>query len=64
MFREQASGTDSEHSKVLCDNASTQKLVTTNLYNYASFVISDLKLNVVQGRYIEEARKLQGPNVD
>jgi hypothetical protein len=37
-------GTDPEHPKKLCDDALTQNLVSTKLYNYASFVISMLNL--------------------
>jgi hypothetical protein len=34
-----ASGTDLEHPEVLCDDTLTKKLVSTNMYNYALFVI-------------------------
>lgn len=40
VYLEGHRGTDPERPEVLCDDASTQKLVSINKYNFASFVIS------------------------
>ena len=39
VYLEAHRGTDPERPEVLCDDASTQKLVSINKYNFASSVI-------------------------
>jgi hypothetical protein len=34
-------GIDPAHPKQLCDDAWTQKSISTNLYSYASFIVHD-----------------------
>jgi hypothetical protein len=44
VYLEGHGGTDLEHPDVLCDDTSIEKLLSTNMYNYALFVIYILNL--------------------